>query len=168
MPTPRDTFRFWQRWLQCVSAVSALLGLVFLLAPASGLLAGYNRQVVEAFHGEGAPAEAFAQQHWAIAVVGSSMLGWGILLTWVTSVPFARREPWAWHAVAVSVLAWVAGDSIVSLRAGVSLEVLFNAIVVVLIALPLAMTYRAVVASAAPAGVVAARTAAEGIASQRR
>ena len=43
------------------------------------------------------------------------------------------------------MLAWVAGDSIVSFRAGVSLEVLFNAIVVVLIALPLVMTYRTMV-----------------------
>ena len=69
------------------------------------------------------------------------MLGWAILLTWVATVPFGRREPWAWRCIAVSVPAWAAGDSIVSFRAGVRLEVLFNAIVVALVALPLAMTY---------------------------
>jgi hypothetical protein len=169
MPPRRDSFRFWQRWLQCVSAGSALVGLVFLLAPGSGLLAGYNRQVVAAFHGEGAPAAALAQQHWAIAVVGSSMLGWGVLLTWVTTVPFGRRERWSWHAVLVSVLAWVAGDSIVSLRAGVSLELLFNTIVVVLIALPLALTWRSFQPAAASADLTGAPRPARGrIAPERR
>ena len=134
-------FRFWQRWLQCVSAAAALFGLVFLLAPDSSLLAGYNRQVVTAFHGDGEASGAVAQQRWAISVIGSSMLGWGILLTWVATVPFGRREPWAWHAMALSVLAWLIGDSIVSYRAGVSLEVLWNAIVAGLVALPLAMTW---------------------------
>lgn len=141
---PRDHFSFWRRWLQCVSAASALFGLFFLLAPDASVLSGYHQQVIDSFHGEGAPAGALAQQRWAIAVIGSAMLGWGILLTWVATVPFGRRERWAWQAITVSVLAWVAGDSIVSHRAGVSLEVLWNAIAIVLIALPLAMTWRSV------------------------
>ena len=70
------------------------------------------------------------------------MLGWAILLTWVVTVPFGRREPWAWRCIAVSVAAWAVGDSIVSYRAGIHLEVWWNAIVVALVALPLAMTYR--------------------------
>ena len=156
MEPPDNSFRFWQRWLQCVSAASALFGLVFVLAPDSSLLAGYNQQVVNAFHGDGAAAGAVAQQRWAISVIGSSMLGWGILLTWVATVPFARREAWAWHAIAWSVLAWIVGDSIVSLRAGVSLEVLFNAIVAVLIALPLAMTWKAMIRVATPGGAASA------------
>ncbi len=70
------------------------------------------------------------------------MLGWAILMTWVATVPFGRRELWAWWCIGVSVLAWAVGDSVVSYRAGIGLEVLWNAIVVLLVALPLAMTYR--------------------------
>ena len=142
MSPHRDHFRFWQRWLQCVSAGSALAGLLFLLAPGATVLAGYNQQVIEAFHGAAPPPAALAQQRWAIAVIGAAMLGWGLLLTWVATVPFGRRELWAWRAIALSVAVWVVGDTVVSYRAGVSLEVLWNAIVVVVIALPLVMTFR--------------------------
>jgi hypothetical protein len=144
-------FRFWQRWLQASFVTSALLGFLFLVAPGSGVLAGYNRQVVEAFHGAPVPAAALEQQRWAIAVLGSAMLGWSILLFWVATVPFGRREPWAWRSIALSVAAWAIGDSIVSHQAGISLEVLWNAIVVALVALPLAMTYRAVTGKGAGA-----------------
>jgi hypothetical protein len=75
-------------------------------------------------------------------VLGSAMLGWAILLTWVATVPFERRELWAWWCIAVSVTTWAVGDSIVSYRAGIGLEVLWNGIVVALVALPLAMTYQ--------------------------
>ena len=141
------SFRFWQRWLQGVSVASALFGLLFLVAPDARVLGGYNQQVVGAFHGwpsrgRGGPAAALEHQRWAIAVLGSAMLGWAILLTWVATVPFGRRELWAWWCIGVSVLAWAVGDSIVSYRAGIGLEVLWNAIVVLLVALPLAMTYR--------------------------
>ena len=100
-PTPDDggasddrvvSFRFWQRWLQCVSVASALFGLLFLVAPDARVLGGYNQQVVGAFHGQAAPAAALEHQRWAIAVLGSAMLGWAILLTWVATVPFGRRE----------------------------------------------------------------------------
>lgn len=138
------SFRFWQRWLQCVSVASGLFGLLFMVAPGARILGGYNQQAVEAFHGAAAPAVALEHQRWAIAILGSAMLGWAILLTWVATVPFGRREPWAWWCIAVSVAAWAAGDSIVSYRAGIQLEVLWNAIVVVLVALPLVMTYRTV------------------------
>jgi hypothetical protein len=140
------SFRFWQRWLQCVTVASALFGLLFLVAPDARVLGSYNQQVVEAFHGRAAPAAALEHQRWAIAVLGSSMLGWAILLTWVATVPFGRRERWAWWCIAVSVAAWVVGDSIVSYRAGIGLEVLWNVIVVLLVAVPLAMTYRTVAA----------------------
>lgn len=136
------SFRFWQRWLQAVSVASALFGLLFLVAPDARALGSYNQQVIEAFHGEAAPAAALEHQRWAIAVLGSAMLGWAILMTWVATVPFGRRELWAWWCIGVSVLAWAVGDSVVSYRAGIGLEVLWNAIVVLLVALPLAMTYR--------------------------
>ena len=142
------SFRFWQRWLQCSSAGSALLGLFFLVAPDALPLGPYNRQVVAAFH-DGSPASAVEHQQWAIAVLGSAMLGWGLLMTWVATAPFGRRERGAWRSIALSVAAWAAGDSIVSYRAGVSLEVLFNGVVVALVALPLAMTYRDVFGGAA-------------------
>ena len=137
------SFRFWQGWLQAVSAASALFGLLFLIAPGSSLLAGYNQQVTEAFHGASPPGAALDQQRWALAVIGSARLGWSILLLWVTSVPFGRREPWAWRCVALSVGTWAVADSLVSYRAGITLEVVWNAVVVAMVALPLAMTYRA-------------------------
>ena len=152
------SFRFWQRWLQCVAVGSALFGLAFLTAPGSILLADYNRQVVEAFHGSDATAspQALEQQRWAISVIGAAMLGWAILLVAVASVPFSRREPWAWYSIALSIAAWVATDSVISYRAGVHLEVLFNAAVAILVALPLAMTYGVIVGRGAARPVAGA------------
>jgi hypothetical protein len=166
------SFRFWQRWLQCVGVGSGLLGLAFLTAPGSAMLAAYNRQVVEAFHGAEAPPSpaALEQQHWAIAVVGSAMVGWAILLVAVATVPLGRREPWAWYSIALSIAAWAATDSVVSYRAGVYLEVIFNGVVAILVALPLAMTYGAVVTrgAAGTVGGVGPRRLDDAAASSRR
>jgi hypothetical protein len=142
------SFGFWRRWLQCVSVASGLVGLLFLIRPEARLLGAYNRQVIAAFHDAGGPS-AVAHQQWAIAVVGSAMLGWSVLMTWVATVPFARRERGAWQAIGLSVVTWAVGDSIVSYRAGIPLEVVFNSVVVALVALPLAMTYRDVFGRAA-------------------
>jgi hypothetical protein len=135
-------FAFWQLWLQCVAIASALLGLLFVVAPNARVLDAYNLEVLRAFHADAIPVEAAALHAWSLRVLGSAILGWGILLACVVGVPFRRREPWAWYAVALSVLAWVISDSVVSLRAGVYLEVLFNGVVLALYALPLRMTYR--------------------------
>jgi hypothetical protein len=77
------------------------------------------------------------------------MVGWGLMLFAVATVPFGRREPWAWYSIALSVALWAATDSFVSYRAGVYFEVFFNGGVAMLVAVPLAMTYRAVVARGA-------------------
>jgi hypothetical protein len=137
------SFRFWQRWLQGVGAGSALFGLFLFFAPSSEMLATYDQHVVEAFHGQAAPPAAFEHQRWALSVIGSSIVGWGLMLLAIATVPFGRREPWAWCMIALSVAAWAALDSFVSDRAGVHLEVLFNGTVAIVVALPLAMTYRA-------------------------
>jgi len=138
------SFEFWRRWLVVCAAAAAILGLLFVVAPGSSLLTAYNREVLEAFHREQIPAGAVRQQAWSLAVLGSTILGWGILLAWVAAIPLRRRERWAWRAIAVSVLVWVVTDSIVSYRAGVYLEVLFNGVALALFALPLRMTYREV------------------------
>jgi hypothetical protein len=54
------------------------LRLLFLSAPDAPPLAPYHRQVIVAFH-DAAPSSAGAHQRWAIAVVSSAMLGWGVL-----------------------------------------------------------------------------------------
>ena len=135
-------FVFWQRWLVTVAAISAAAGLMFVVAPSASLLAGYNLQVLRAFHGDAIPASAMRQQAWSLQLLGTTILGWGLLLTAVTAVPFRRREPWAWYGVAFSVVAWVVPDSILAYRAGIYLEVLWNGVALALFAIPLRMTYR--------------------------
>jgi hypothetical protein len=135
-------FAFWQLWLQCVAIASALLGLLFLVAPNARVLDAYNLEVLRAFHVDAIPVEAAALHGWSLRVLGSTILGWGLLLAFVAGVPFRRREPWAWYAIAISVVVWVVADTVVSFRAGVYLEVLFNGVALALYGLPLRMTYR--------------------------
>ena len=133
---------FRQVWLQCVAIASALLGLLFVVAPDARLLDAYHLEVLRAFHGGAIPVEAAALHNWSLRVLGTAILGWGLTIAWVVAVPFRRREPWAWYAIALSVLVWVIADSVVSFRAGVYLEVLFNGVALALYGLPLRMTYR--------------------------
>lgn len=77
------------------------------------------------------------------AVMGAIMTGWAALLLPVVRGPYARGSRSAWRAIALSVLAWFVPGTLLSLQAGVWLNVGVNLLFLALFAVPLAATRRA-------------------------
>jgi hypothetical protein len=143
-------FAFWQRWLLIGSILTALFGLGMALLSATPLFDVFNRLIDPAFWGESAlPAEAIQFRGWAYALLGATMMGWGITLAFLAHYPFRRREAWAWWAVAVGMGGWYVVDTSASLAFGVTFNAVFNTVLLVLIGgLPLIFTYRTMTGAA--------------------
>ena len=130
------------------------MGLVGLLL-ATDLLPGafdpWTRAIERAFRDEG-PLLA-GHHRWMSVVLGTTMLGWGVLLAAVARGPYRRRERWARWALLASVFAWYIGDTAFSLMAGVTLNALVNSLGAICIAGPVVISWRAFDrAGAAPQG----------------
>jgi hypothetical protein len=136
-----DLFRFCQRWLLAMCAVSVVIGALLVVAGASPLLRAYNANVAAAF-GVTLDGNALAQHQWALGVTGAGTMGWAVTLAFVVAIPFARRESWAWWCIAASVALWIGVDVALSLYWGVVAEVLFASAAGVGFAMPLALTRR--------------------------
>lgn len=119
-------FRLLTLWLQLGLVGSIAMAFVLLFAPWSSIMEAYNATYAQAFY-EGvalSPAER-AHHGFLMGVSGAGVVGWAITLLFVVEVPWKRREPWAFVAVLVSVLAWVLLDLVISLVEGVHGEALF-------------------------------------------
>ena len=137
-----SSFGFWHRWLVVVCAMSAVFGFVMAIGSSSVLFESYLEHVDKAFWEGGSPPGVRTFYTWIFAVLGSSIGGWGIALTYIAVGPFGRRERWAHRAMLVSITAWVIVDSSVSWYFGVYQEVLFNSGMVFAAGLPLIATWR--------------------------
>ncbi|HYO55042.1 hypothetical protein [Archangium sp.] len=135
--------RFWQWWLLVSLGMQALTGYLIAFTLHTGLWEWHQSRVGLALWGSGTyPAEVRAYRMWIAAVLGSTMTAWAVALLWVVAVPFARRERWAWLCIATSVLVWAPVDTGLSLLHGVYVNALFNVLPIMMMAVPLAATWR--------------------------
>jgi hypothetical protein len=88
------------------------------------------------------PAEVEPFRGFIMGVLGATMASWAVALLFVVVWPFARRERWAWWCVVVSVCSWAPVDTGLSLAHGVTVNAMFNAMALVMLAIPLAATWR--------------------------
>lgn len=131
------------RWLLVVAVASTLMGVAMTVAPESPLMRPYTDRVARAFwHQAPVPPAARAHASWLLQILGSTIAGWGVLLTLVVAGPFRRREAWAWWAVLGSVSAWIALDVAVSVMAGVMVEAAMAAGFSFLVGVPLALAWQ--------------------------
>ncbi len=141
--TNDDRFRLWQRALALGFAVQALAGLAVAFAYDTPLFAWHSERVALALWDRPTfPAEAAALRDFLMGVLGATMFGSASAQLWVTLVPFARREPWAFCCVATGLLLWAPIDTGLSLAHGVWINAVFNLMPIAMMAVPLAMTWR--------------------------
>jgi hypothetical protein len=139
-----DRFTFWYRWLLCVSVGFGLFGVMVAVWPAAPPLAPWHAGADAAFYGGSAPAEALPFRAFILGPLGATIAGFYVLQTFIVATAFRRRERWAWQAIAAATLVWFVVDSAVSVAHGAWFNVLMiNLTTLLLVGLPLAMTYRA-------------------------
>ncbi len=133
--------RLWRRWLIAVG-----VGLVGI-GTGMGLLAGtpafqpLHGLIDPAFWAAG-PADPGTVEFrsWAYGVWGAALVGWGVAVVFLAREALGRGESWAWQALAFGTGLWFVLDTTVSAAHGVWVNVAINAVVLALVAVPLAAT----------------------------
>ena len=132
------SFHLLRLWLVMASAATIVVGVILVAAPEAPLLAGYNRSVARAFWAQPELHDAVRAYHrWTFGILGAAVAGWGVCNTCLLLYPFARRERWAFAALAAGIATWIPMDLLVSMRAGVSGEVVFVSAALLAFGVPL-------------------------------
>ena len=136
-----DTIDFYRRWLVAVGLLLTGFGLLMALISGTSWFDPLRDLVTPAFWPH-APTDAATVgfEAWAFGVWGATIAGWGVTVTFLAQLGIGRREPWAWHALAIGTVLWFVLDTGVSLVHGVMANVAINAVILVLVAVPLGAT----------------------------
>ena len=137
-----SSFGFWQKWLLFVSVFLVVFGLALAVFPHSSLMdAAFNKNIDPVFWpGAGPPTDSKIFQAWIYGVLGSVIMGWGLVMAFVAHYPFRSREKWAWECVALCICTWYIADTGLSAYYHAYFNVLFNTVMLLLIGLPLILT----------------------------
>jgi hypothetical protein len=137
------TFSFWQRWLFVVSFIIAVFGIAMALLNGTVVFDLFNNQIDPVFWDAGGIPDAAMQfQQWIYGVLGATVAGWGVFLTFIAYYPFRARERWAWNCMVAGLLLWYLIDTPISLYFGVVFNAVFNTILLALMVPPLVFTRR--------------------------
>lgn len=133
-----DRFNLWYRWLLVISSVIVIFGIFMAVFNQSPIFDLFNQQIDPVFWGDDSTPGAYAQfQGWVYGVLGSTMAGWGLMLSFLVQNPFQRREKWAWNAIAISLGFWYLLDTAISLYFGVNFNALFNTLLLIMVLIPM-------------------------------
>lgn len=132
-------FAFWQRWLFSVGLIVTGFGVALALANGTALFGVFHDQVDPVFWGPaGIPGGAAREfQSWIYGVLGATIAAWGVFIAFIAHYPFRNRERWAWNCLLVAVLLWFVVDTAISLNFRVYFNVVFNAVGLTAVLLPL-------------------------------
>ncbi len=136
-------FSFWQRWLFVVGAIITIFGALMAKLSGAHVFDLFNRQIDPAFWGAsavGASAKEF--QQWVYGVWGATIAGWGAFMAFIAHYPFAKKERWAWNCIVTGLAIWFVLDTTLSIYHRVYFNAAFNAVLLILAGLPLAVTRR--------------------------
>ena len=135
-------FQFWRKWLTVSNGMIVLFGFIIAVAGDSIFLSMHNhytRQVF--FDGADFPPETLALKNWLFGIIGATIMGFHILMIFISENAFRRKEPWAPNAIWTALLSWFIVDSVISFYYGaIHNIVLVNLVALIVIGLPLIMT----------------------------
>ena len=132
-------FTFWQRWLFIVGLIITVFGVTFALANSTALFGVFDIQVNPVFWDTVEITDRAARefQSWIYGVLGATIAGWGVFITFIAHYPFRNRERWAWNCLLVAVLIWFVVDTAISMNFRVYFNVVFNTVLLTATLLPL-------------------------------
>ncbi|KPJ93451.1 MAG: hypothetical protein AMJ53_07195 [Gammaproteobacteria bacterium SG8_11] len=128
---------YLKRFLQTIAVLHIIAGLCFPWIVESPLFDHYREHLHLAFNVQNFNAQQ--QALFLMALFGPTIASWGVLFLFAINFGFARPSPQAWIFLLLACLAWAPYDSILSLQHGVYLNAIINAVVFVIIILPLVM-----------------------------
>lgn len=137
------SFLFWQKWLVVVSILIATFGVTMSLLNGTSFFQPFNDQINPVFwSGEDLPDRADRFQRWVYGAWGATVAGWGIFALFIARYPFRARQIWARNCLLFGLGVWYLLDTGISLFFRVTFNAFFNTLLLTLIAVPLAFTWR--------------------------
>ena len=138
-------FLFWQKWLTWANVLTIGVGLLVAFAGNSIFFDVHNAGTERVFFPDmGFNPEVILLKNWLFGIIGGTIVGFHVLMVFISENAFKRREPWAYWAMWTGMISWFVIDSSISIYYGaVHNVVLINLVALVLIGLPLVMTRQA-------------------------
>ncbi|MCB0707289.1 MAG: hypothetical protein KDC34_18360 [Saprospiraceae bacterium] len=136
-----DNFLFWQKWLTYANVMTVCVGLLVAFGGNSFLFKLHNNYSQELFfNGQDFSPELLFFKNWLFGIIGGTIVGFHLLMIFISENAFKKKEPWAYIALWVGLLSWFIIDSSISIYYGAIYNVvLINLVALVLIAVPLLM-----------------------------
>jgi hypothetical protein len=105
----------------------------------TGFFAIFNQGIDPVFWADQTPDKnAIGFRTWVYGAWGATIAGWGTSMLFVVHRALRRGERWAWYGIAGGLLVWYLVDTGISAYFQVWFNVVFNTLIAVLFALPLA------------------------------
>jgi hypothetical protein len=102
----------------------------------------FNQGIDPVFWGDQMPdQEAVKFRTWVYGAWGATIAGWGTSMLFLVYQALRQRKSWAWYALSGGLLLWYLFDTGISAYYQVWFNVVFNSLIAVLFALPLAGIY---------------------------
>jgi len=133
--------RIWRYWLMTATIALMGFGMVTIAFPvltkqAFSFLIFGNASVTDRFG-----TEASRYLSFVYGVLGATIVGWGLTILLVIKGPFSEGKRIGWLIIAVPLLVWFVLDSGYSLFSGYASNIVLNAGLLVLFAVPLVATF---------------------------
>jgi len=137
-----SNFEFWQKWLTYANVMTVIVGLLAAFAGNSIFFEIHNDYTREVFiRGKAFTSEMLLLKNWLFGIIGGTIVGFHILMIFISENAFKRKEKWAYYAMWSGMISWFVIDSALSVFFGATHNVLLiNAPALILIGLPLLMT----------------------------
>ena len=138
-------FNFWQVWLTYANVLTICVGILVAFAGNSyvfDLHNGYTKDVF--FNGNEFDTDVLRLKNWLFGIIGGTIVGFHILMVFISENAFKKREFWAYKAMWLGLLSWFIIDRSISIYYGaVHNVIMINLVALCLIGLPLIMTRKA-------------------------
>jgi hypothetical protein len=127
--------------LLVVSVVISVFGIMIVLLSGTPLFDMFNRQINPVFWSPNTVEEsAKGFQQWIYGVLGATMAGWGVFMTFIAHYSFRNKEKWAWNCMFVGMLVWFVLDTSISIFHKVYFNAVFNTGLLIIAMLPVVLT----------------------------
>jgi hypothetical protein len=133
-------FEACRSWLVLDGVALAVVGAIMALATGTPAVAAAGRRFDRPFWPAGTDAVTRRFQAWAYSVTFATMAGWGVALAMIAANAFPSRQAWAWWSIAGGMIVWFVLDTGRSLRYRVHANAVLNAALLLMVAIPLALT----------------------------
>lgn len=130
--------RFWVRWIEVLGGVILAFGALLAIAGGTDVCRPLNELINPSFWGdEGLSAASKDFQTWIYALLGATMMGWGIAVVALARFGLGNGLRWAWWSLVIGIAGWYVLDTAASVIAGVWFNVALNTVILVAAAIPL-------------------------------